>query len=198
MIWQLSLSWTDSPCWHVMMFEVNHHSIILYHSISYSIFIMTFGICFKQHFDTRYLVFHNPSPPRMFLSLDLLSEYGIQHCAIRPLYVTSSYSIWIFCRGVSGFATHCPCDFWCRGLTTCLLHFGPPFGNQFLNTSWAVGLTYWIVCILTFAIIYVLIHHIIFWLYLYFLNILYLFKYSCTNIFHRHSLCNFYENMKAL
>ena len=38
--------------------------------------------------------------------------------------------IWIFCRGVSGFATDCPCDAWCRGLTTCLLHVGPPFGNS--------------------------------------------------------------------
>ena len=37
---------------------------------------MTFGIYFKQHFDTRYLVFYNPSPPRMFLSLDLLSIIG--------------------------------------------------------------------------------------------------------------------------
>ena len=125
------------------------------------------GICFKQHFDTRYLVFYNPSPPRMFLSLDLLSEYRIQCGAIGPLYVTSSYSTRIFCRGVSGFATDCPCDVWCHGLTTCLLHVGPPFGNRFLNTSWAVGLTYWIVylhffCILTYAIIYVLIHHIIF------------------------------------
>ena len=156
-----------------------------------------FGICFKQHFDTRYLVFYNPSPPRMFLSLDLLSEYGIQHGAIGPLYVTSSYSIWIFCRGVSCFATDCPCDVWCRGLTTCLLHVGPPFGNRFLNTSWAVGLTYRIVylhffCILTSAITYVLIHHIIFWLYLYFLNFLYFFKYSCTNFFHRRSLCTVY------
>ena len=159
--------------------------------------LVTFGICFKQHFDTRYLVFYNPSPPRMFLSLDLLSDYQIQHGAIRPLYVTSSYSTWIFRRGVSGFATDCPWDVWCRGLTTCLLHVGPPFGNRFLNTSWAVGLTYWIVylhffCILTYAIIYVLIHQIIFWLYLYFLNILYFFKYSCTKIFHRHSLCTFY------
>ena len=42
---------------------------------------MTFGICFKQHSDTRYLVFYNTSPPRMFLSLDLLSEYRIQHGA---------------------------------------------------------------------------------------------------------------------
>ena len=31
-----------------------------------------------------------------------------------------------------------------------------------------------------------------FWRYLYFLNILYFFKYSCTNIFHRRSLCTFY------
>ena len=106
---------------------------------------MTFGTCFKQHFDTRYLVFYNPSPPRMFLSLDLLSEYRIQHDAIGPLYVTSSYSTWIFCRRVSGFATDFHCDVWCRGLTTCLLHVGPHFGNRFLNTSWAVGLTYWIV-----------------------------------------------------
>ena len=45
------------------------------------------GICiwFKQHFDTRYLVFYNPSPPRMFLSLDLLSEYRIQHGAIERM-----------------------------------------------------------------------------------------------------------------
>ena len=47
---------------------------------------MTFGIYFKQHFDTRCLVFYNPSPPRRFLSLDLLSEYQIQHGAIGPLY----------------------------------------------------------------------------------------------------------------
>ena len=104
---------------------------------------VTFGLCFRQHFDTRYLVFYNPSPPRMFLSLDLLSEY--RNGAIGPLYITSSYSTWIFCMAVSGFATDCPCDGWCRGLHTCLLHVGPPFGNPFWNTSWAVGLTYWIV-----------------------------------------------------
>ena len=135
----------------------------------------------------------------MFLSLDLLSEYRIQHGAIGLIYVTSSYSTWIFCRGVSGFATDCPCDVWCRGLTTCLLHVGPPFGNRILNTSMAVGLTCWKVHlhflyfdILTNAILYVLINHIIFWLYLYFLNILYFFKYSSTNIFHRRSLFTFY------
>ena len=158
--------------------------------------LVTFDICFKQHFDIRNLVFYNPSPPRMFLSLDLLSEY--RHGAIGPLYVTSSYSTWIFCRGVSGFATDCHCHVWCRWLNTCLLHVGPPFGNRFLNTIWAAGLTYWLVylhffCILTYAIRYALIHRIIFWLYLDFLNILYFFKYSCTYIFHRRSLCTFYS-----
>ena len=139
----------------------------------------------------------------MLLSQDLVSEYRIQHGVIGPLYVTFSYSTWILCKGVSGFATDCPCDVWCRALTTSLLHVGPPFGNRFLNTKWAVGLTYWIVylhcfCILTYAITYILIHHIILWLYLYFINTLYFFKYSCTNIFHRRSLCTFYhEDLKA-
>ena len=47
-------------------------------------------------------------------------------------------------------------------------------------------------CILTYATIYILIHDIIFWLYLYFFNIIYFFKYSCTNILHRRSVCTFY------
>ena len=34
--------------------------------------LVTFGICFKQNFDTGYLVFYNTSPPRMFLSTQLL------------------------------------------------------------------------------------------------------------------------------
>ena len=157
---------------------------------------VTFDICFKQHFDTRYLVFYNPSPPRMFLSMDLLSEHRIQHCAIGPL--TSSYSTWIFCRGVPGFATDCPCDVWCRGLTTCLLHVGPTFGNRFLNTGWAVSLTYWIVYLHFFSALW----HIqlyITWYIILFLALSLLLKYyllfcmySCTKIFHRRSLCTFY------
>ena len=130
----------------------------------------------------------------MFLSLDLLSEYRIHHGAIGALYVTSSYSTWIFCRGVSGFAIDCPCDVWCRGLSTCLLHVGPPFGNRFLNTSWAVVSTYWIIYLhfLYFDICNYICLDTSYWLYLYFLNILYFFKYFCTNIFHRRSLCTFY------
>ena len=37
---------------------------------------MTFGICFKQHFDTGYLVFYNPSPPRMFLPWAFFQNIG--------------------------------------------------------------------------------------------------------------------------
>ena len=115
--------------------------VLLFDKKSNTRMLVTFGICFKQHFDTSSLVFYNTSPLRMFLSLDFLWEYRIQHGANGPLYVTSSYSTWLFCRGVSGFATHCPCGVWCHGLTTCLLHDGPAFGNRILNNSWAVGLT---------------------------------------------------------
>ena len=54
------------------------------------------------------LNFCNISPPRGVLPLDFLSEYRIQRGAIGSLYVTSSSSTWVFCRGVSGFATDCP------------------------------------------------------------------------------------------
>ena len=30
-------------------------------------------------------------------------------------------------RGVPGFATDCPCDVWCRDITTYLLYVGPFF-----------------------------------------------------------------------
>ena len=135
----------------------------------------------------------------MFLSLDLLSEYRIQHGAIGPLYVTSSYSTWIFCRGVSGFETDCPSDAWCHGLTTCLLHVGPPFWNRFLNISWAVDLTYWIFYL--HFLYFDICNYICFDTSYHFLALslllkysFYFFKYSCTNIFNWRSLCTFYSN----
>ena len=96
---------------YIYIYIYIYYIYALLHILIPGCLFVTFGICFKQHFDTRYLVFYNPSPPRMFLSLDLLSECRIQHGAIGSLYVTSSYSTWIFCRGVSGFATDCRCDF---------------------------------------------------------------------------------------
>ena len=64
--------------------------VLLSDKLSNTRMLVTVGTCFKQHFDTRYLVFYNPSPPRMFLPMDLLSEYRIQHGAIGPLYVIST------------------------------------------------------------------------------------------------------------
>ena len=86
-----------------------------------------------------------PHLPGCFCPWTFFQNIGFNMVPSDPFHVTSSYSTWIFCRAVSGFATDCPCDVWCRGLTTYLLHVGPPFGNRLLNTSWAVGLTYWIV-----------------------------------------------------
>ena len=66
------------------------------------------------------------SHPHDVLPLSVLSEYRIQHGAIGPFYVTSTYSTWKFCRRVSGLATDRPCRVWCRGLTTCpymFVHF---------------------------------------------------------------------------
>ena len=61
--------------------------------------IVTFGICFKQYFDTGYLVFYNLSPPKMFLSLDLLSEYRILYGTnpfMSHLATQLGYSAWEF------------------------------------------------------------------------------------------------------
>ena len=75
---------------------------------------------------------------------------------------------------------------------------GPPFGNRFLNNSWTVGLTQWIVYLHFIIFWHMQLYmswYIIsfFWLHLHFLNILYFFKYSCTTIFHRRNLCTFYR-----
>ena len=37
---------------------------------------MTFGICCKQHFDSKYLVVYNPSPPRMFCPWTFFQNIG--------------------------------------------------------------------------------------------------------------------------
>ena len=168
--WFLGACGSSVEC-HLLFSLVSTICVLLYGNKINTRMLVTIGICFKLYFDTRHFAFCNPSPSRMFLSLDLLPEYRIQH-TIGLLYVTSIYWTIIFYRGVSGFATDCPCGVWCRGLTTCLLYVGPLFGYLLLNNSWAVGLTCWIVnshyffCILTYITVHVLILHIIFWLYL--------------------------------
>ena len=81
--------------------------VLLYGNKINTRMLVIIGICFKLYFDTRHFVFCNLSPSRMFLSLDILPKYRIQH-TIGLLYVTSIYSTRIFYRGVSGFATD-----WC-------------------------------------------------------------------------------------
>ena len=129
---------------HLLFSLVSTICALLYGNKINTRMLVTIGICFKLYFDTRHFAFYNLSPSRMFLSLDLLPEYRIQHTIVL-LDITSIYSTKIFYMGVSGFATDCPCGVWCRGLTTGLLHVGPLFGHLLLNNSWAVGLTCWIV-----------------------------------------------------
>ena len=163
--------------------------------------LVTFDICFKQHFDTRYLVFYNPSPPRMFLSLDLLSEYRIQHGAIGPLYVTSNYSDilqgsfrlcnWLSLRRLVSWINHLPPACWSTFWKSI---FKLQLGCRFdILDSISSFFLYFDIC--NYICLDTSYH---FWLYLYFLNIPYFFKYSCTNIFHRRSLCTFYIIVKHL
>ena len=67
----------------VGFFGFTNH-VLLYDNKTNSMMLVTNGIRFKQPFGTRYLALCNLSPPRLFLSLDLLSEYRIQHGTIGP------------------------------------------------------------------------------------------------------------------
>ena len=73
---------------------------------------------------------HLPGCPWTFFE-----NIGFNTVLTDPFMSHLATQLGIFCRGVSGFATDCPCGVWCRGLTTCLLHVGPPFGNRILNNS---------------------------------------------------------------
>ena len=122
--WILGACGSSVEC-HLLFSLVSTICVLLYGNKINTRMLVTIGICFKSYFDTRHFAFCNLSPSRMFLSLDLLPEYRIQH-TIGLLYVTSIYWTIIFYRGVSGFATDCPCGVWCRGLTlaSCMLvHF---------------------------------------------------------------------------
>ena len=73
-------------CWKpLVVFFGFINCVLLYDNETNTRVIVTIGIRFKQHFVYRYFTFCNLSPPRMCLSLDLLSKYDIQHGTIRPL-----------------------------------------------------------------------------------------------------------------
>ena len=141
-------------------------------------------------------MFYNPSPPRMSCPWTFFQNIGfnmvpsdpfMSHLLLNLDILQGSFRLcnWLSLRRLVSWINHLPPACWST------------FWKSILNTSWAVGLTYWIAYLHIFFVfwhmqLYVLIHHIIFWLYLHFLNILYFFKYSCTNIFHRRSFCTFY------
>ena len=143
---------------------------------------------FKTIFDTRYLVFYNTSPPRMFLSLDLLWEYWIQHDANGPLYVTSCYSTsagdilqgifrlcnWLYLRRLVSWINHLPPACWSTfRKSNSKLQLGCRFDimdyESYFFVFWHMQLymSWYIISFFGFTL----------------LNILHFFKYSCTNIF---------------
>ena len=56
------------------------------------------------------------------------SEYRPMIC-FHHYYVMFIFPSRIFFRGFPDFATDCPCNVWCRWLTTCLLYVGQLFGK---------------------------------------------------------------------
>ena len=69
----------------------------------------------------------------MFLSLDILFEYWIEHVISGPLYVVFRFSTRIFYRGVPGLVTDCPCGIWRDDVMT------PCHGNAFRITGLLYG-----------------------------------------------------------
>ena len=88
---------------------------------------------------TRYFSFACCSPPRMFVPLTFF-QYNP-----RFLYIKFVFSITISFRGVPGFWTDDLCGVWNRGLTACLLHICPTFGDLVLQNSWSERLAWWMV-----------------------------------------------------
>ena len=107
---------------------------------------LTFGICFNNTLILGIWCSTIPHLPGCFCPWTFSQNIGFNTV---PSESFMSHLATQFGYSAGGFQAlqliHCPCDVWCRGLTTCLLHIGPPLGNRFLNTSWTVGLTYWIV-----------------------------------------------------
>ena len=147
--------------------------------------LVTFGICFKQLFDTRYLVF-----------LDLLWEYRIQHGANGPLYVTSSYSTWNILQGSFRLCNWLSL----RRLVSWINHLPPACWSTFWKSEFKqqLGCRFDIMDNISYFFVFWHMQLYMSWYIRSFfgftvLNILYFFKYSCTNIFHRGSLYTFYQ-----
>ena len=78
--------------------------------------------------------------PGMFLSLDILVEYRMEHDPTVLVYLQYIFSTVIFNRGVSDVVTDCPREVWCRGFTTCFMYVSPLLETLFAGNSWSVSL----------------------------------------------------------
>ena len=104
------------------------------------IYALLYEFCFLWFTNCVLLSHHNSLKPGCLWLLAFVSNntliLGIW-CSTIP-HLPECFCPWTFFQNI-GFNVVPLAPF------TCLLHVGPPFGNRFLNTSWAVGLTYWIV-----------------------------------------------------
>ena len=159
---------------------------------------VTFGICFKQHFDTQATFWcptipHRPGcfcPWTFFQNIGfnmVPSDPFMSHLAILNLDILQgSFRLcnWLSLRRLVSWINHLPpacCStFWksiFKHQLGCRFDILDSISSFFLYFDICKYMSWYIISLFDF---------------IYFLNILYFFKYSCTNIFHRRSLCTFY------
>ena len=163
--------------------------------------LVTFGICFKQHFDTRHLVFYNPSPPACFCPWTFFQNIGFNMVPSDPFMshlATLLIYIYIYIYILQGSFRLCN---WLSlpRLVSWINHLPPACWSTFWKSIFKHQLGYRfdiLDSISTFFLYFDICNYICldtsynFWLYLYFWNILYFFKYSCiSHVPHGYSMC---------
>ena len=101
---------------HFLFRKFTPRNISLYHS--------NYGVAVKIYINVVYvydMYIYNVSAP------------GPLFTVVR-LYIKFVFSTRMFCMGVQGGAISY-CGFWCRGLTICLLHVSPRFGNLVIKNG---------------------------------------------------------------
>ena len=128
--------------------------------------LVTLCICLKQYFDTRYLVFYNTSPPRMFCSWTFFENIGFNTVLRTPLchilllnldILQESFRLcnWLSLRRLVSWINHLP--------PACWSTFRKSNSKQQLGCRFDImDYESYFFCVLTYAIIYVMKHHIIF------------------------------------
>ena len=163
-------------CWMDAMWYV----CIIWHVTFY------WCICLKQYFDTRYLVFYNTSPPRMFFvpgpSLRILDSTRCQRtplCHILLLNLDILQGSFRLCNWLS-----------LRRLVSWINHLPPACWSTFRksNSKQQLGCRFDIMDYESYFFVFWLMQLYMSWYIISFfgftlLNILHFFKYSCTNIF---------------